>query len=80
MVTVSGWEKRYAAKTWNAEHAEIEVCTVKDYTELRAHFLEEADGLRAQIDREKWYWSETSDYIRMMTARESQCRAIAESL
>lgn len=78
-VTVSGWAKKMEARRWNAEHAEIEVCTVKDYTELRQHFLEEADGLQPRIDWEARNWGETAA-VKEMTARQRQYRAIAESL
>lgn len=78
-VTVNGWAKTMEARRWNAEHAEIEVCTVKDYTELRQHFLEEADGLQPRIDWEARNWGETAA-AKEMTARQRQFRAIAESL
>lgn len=49
---VSGWEKRTAGNAWNAEHAEIELASVADVSEIVAYFREKAESSREQADRE----------------------------
>lgn len=45
-VTTNSWEKRAAAKAWNAEHAEIEVVNSVDRKEVADHFAAKARNER----------------------------------
>lgn len=48
-VCVSDSFKAAAARTWNREHAEIEVKSIKDMTEVAAYFQAKADELNDPI-------------------------------
>lgn len=78
-VTVSGWAKTMEARRWNAEHAEIEVCTVKNLHELSAHFWTEADGLQPQIDHEIRHFG-LNEWAKRLQARQQFLRRVAESI
>ena len=51
MITVSDRDKKYQAKAWNKEHAEIEIVSGIDCAEIVAYFKGMADNLNIAIDR-----------------------------
>lgn len=57
-VFVSSRAKSAEAKSWNAEHATIEVKTIENMDEVAAHFLEEASSMDKEIKRMEWTFGE----------------------
>lgn len=56
--------KTAQARAWNKDHAEIEVKSVKDLSEVIAYFQEKADNLRAHIKREVWDFGEDAECVK----------------
>lgn len=62
-VFVSDRVKAAQARSWNKDHAEIEVKSVKDLSEVIAYFQERADNLRTHIKREVWDFGEGAECV-----------------
>lgn len=58
MITTNSWEKRALAKSWNAEHATIEVVNDIDRSEVAAHFREKAESMDERIEYDTWHYGE----------------------
>lgn len=56
--------KAAQARAWNKEHAEIEVKSVKDLSQVIAYFQEKADNLRTYIQREVWDFGEDAECVK----------------
>lgn len=63
-IFISNRVKAAEARTWNKDHAQIEVKAVKDQSEVIAYFQEKADNLRAYIQREVWDWGEDAECVK----------------
>lgn len=63
-IFVSDRVKAAQARTWNKDHAEIEVKAVKDLSQVIAYFQEKADNLRAYIKREVWDFGEDAECVK----------------
>lgn len=77
---VSDYCKRAEAQRWNKDHAEIEVKSVKDLSEVIAYFQEKADNLRAHIKREVWDFGEDSKTVKKDRAILAHYEAVAAGL
>lgn len=69
---VSDWVKRAEAREWNERHAQIEVKTGINLSEIIAFFQKNADDIKACCWRDVWDFGEDSDAVksnRKMIAR-----------
>ena len=79
---VSDREKNALAREWNAEHAEIEVLDGIDRTEIKGHFLNEAENASNLLDmyHSRWGWGKHSEgYIHQATIAKHY-RKVADSI
>ncbi|MDO4315126.1 MAG: hypothetical protein Q4C45_05065 [Oscillospiraceae bacterium] len=79
-VFVSDTSKRAAAGRWNKEHAEIEVKTVQDMSEVAAFFQAEADGLNEQIRRLVWNFGEDHPEAVQLRKTQAHYEAVARAV
>lgn len=79
-IFVSDRVKAAQARTWNKDHAEIEVKSVKDLGEVIAYFQEKADSLRAYIQREVWDFGEDAECVQKDRAILAHYEAVAGRL
>jgi hypothetical protein len=63
MITTNSWEKRIEARSWNSEHAEIEVKRDIDRSEIAKHFQEEAENMDSEIKRIAWSFGEDNPQV-----------------
>jgi hypothetical protein len=63
MITTNSWEKRIEARSWNSEHAEIEVKRDIDRSEIAKHFQEEAENMDSEIKRIAWNFGEDNPQV-----------------
>jgi hypothetical protein len=63
MITTNSWEKRIEARSWNSEHAEIEVKHGIDRSEIAKHFQEEAENMDSEIKRIAWNFGEDNPQV-----------------
>lgn len=80
MVFVSDRVKAAQACAWNKDHAEIEVKSVKDLSEVIAYFQEKADNLRACINREVWDFGEDAECVKKDRAILAHYEAVAAKI
>lgn len=84
MITTNSREKRAMAKAWNAEHAEIEVKTGIDISEIAKFFADNATRLDKAIKNLVWDWGEESDVVKKQVKirdhYESVAKRIVESM
>ena len=76
-IFVSDRVKAAEAHQWNKDHAEIEVKSVKDLSEVIAYFQEKADNLRAHIKREVWDFGEDTECVKKDRAILAHYEAVA---
>ena len=79
-VTVSDRCKSAEARSWNREHAEIEVVQIANMVEVKAHFQQEADALETVIQREAWDFGETSPVVMRSRALQAHYEAVAAAI
>lgn len=79
-VFVSDRVKAAQARTWNKDHAEIEVKAVKDLSQVIAYFQEKADNLRAYIQREVWDFGEDAECVQKDRAILAHYEAVVDRL
>lgn len=63
-IFVSDRVKAAQARAWNKDHAEIEVKSVKDLSEVIAYFQERAESTRSYLKREVWDFGEESEVVK----------------
>lgn len=80
MITVSGWEKRAAARAWNEEHAEIEVITDIDQTEIANHFLAQASQIEDSMNYYIYNFGEESNVTKKQIEIKEHYKAVAERI
>lgn len=68
------------ARTWNKEHATIEIRTEIDRSEVAAHFDQMAEDLTDQIQREAWDYGEDSQTVKTSTAIQKHYRQVASEI
>ena len=70
--------REYTAKAdaWNAEHAQIAPATVKDLSQIAAHFQQKAEGAKKYADHYAWDWGEDHPEVQ----RGRACQALYESV
>ena len=76
-IFVSDRVKAAQARAWNKDHAEIEVKSVKDLSEVIAYFQEKANNLRAYIKREVWDFGEDAECVKKDRAILAHYEAVA---
>lgn len=79
-VFVNSRAKYAEAKSWNADHATIEVKTIKNMDEVVAHFLEEASGMDKEIKRLEWNFGEDHPETVKFRAIKAHFENIANSI
>lgn len=67
-IFISDRFKAAEARTWNKEHATIEIRTEIDRSEVAAYFNQMAEDLTDQIQREAWDYGEESQTVKTSTA------------
>ena len=72
--------KAMEARAWNAEHAEIRVTSIKNVSEVAAHFEAEAAGLEENIKWTRWNFGEDHPEVAQLKKLQAHYRAVAESL
>lgn len=78
MVTTNSYEKRAAAREWNKEHAEIEVISGIDQTEVATHFLTQAKQIEERIDYYKYNFGEDSKVTKQQIEIKEHYEAVAK--
>ena len=63
-VFISNRAKAAEARQWNREHAEIAVREITNMREVARYFMDKADLLRGQIEREIWDFGEDSQCVK----------------
>lgn len=69
--------KNAEARTWNAEHAQIEIKGVRNMDEVAVFFQEKADSLQRIVTREIWDFGKDSDVVKKDQAMVDFCKAVA---
>lgn len=77
-VFVSSYDKRVAAREWNAAHATIERASVKNMAEVVAYFRDEATRVTKITDRMAWDFGEDSEVIQLNRAMAQHYEAVAQ--
>lgn len=79
-IFISDRFKAAEARTWNKEHATIEIRTEIDRSEVAAHFDQMAEDLTDQIQREAWDYGEDSQAVKTSTAIQKHYRQVASEI
>lgn len=79
-IFISDRFKAAEARTWNKEHATIEIRTEIDRSEVAAHFDQMAEDLTDQIQREAWDYGEDSQTVKTSTAIQKHYRQVASEI
>lgn len=80
MVTTNSRAKYAEAKKWNAEHAQIEVVSIKDTTEIEEHFRASAAGYAKRYhDYALRFGDECQEAVRSKAVMEL-CKAVADRI
>ena len=72
--------KAAEARTWNKEHATIEIRTEIDRSEVAAYFNQMAEDLTDQIQREAWDYGEESQTVKTSTAIQKHYRQVVSEI
>lgn len=80
MITTNSWEKRALAKSWNAEHATIEVVKDIDRSEVAEHFQEEAEAMNERIKHDSWYYGEDNKETLLCKAIKAHYEGVAKRI
>ena len=79
-IFISDRFKAAEARTWNKEHATIEIRTEIDRSEVAAYFNQMAEDLTDQIQREAWDYGEESQTVKTSTAIQKHYRQVASEI
>jgi len=79
-VAVSDRWKAAEARTWNKEHAEIEVVTISNMAEVAAFFEAEAAGLADRIKWTRWNWGEDHPEVAKLQKIQAHYEAVARAV
>ena len=79
-VAVSDRYKGAEARSWNREHAEIEIVQIANMGEVKAHFKQEAAALDKLIQRDAWEFGETSPRVMQNLALRAHYEAVAAAI
>lgn len=74
--------REYCAKAdaWNAEHAQIAPATVKDLSQIAAHFQQEADAAKKNAERLTWNCGEDHPEIQKSLTRQTFYESVVKRL
>lgn len=72
--------KAAEGNSWNKEHAQIEVKTIENMSEVSGYFQEEAEKLKKAIVREIWDFGEDSERVKKDKTIQSYYEAIAQKI
>ncbi|SHO50046.1 hypothetical protein [Anaerocolumna xylanovorans] len=79
MVCTNSWVKRIEAKTWNEEHATIEVVSGINRTEIGKHFEELAGNMDPEIERLEWNFGKESKCVTDQVNIQNHYREVAKT-
>lgn len=79
-IFISDRFKAAEARTWNKEHATIEIRTEIDRSEVAAYFNQMAEDLTDRIQREEWDYGEESQTVKTSTAIQKHYRQVASEI
>lgn len=80
MVCTNSWVKRAEAKSWNQEHATIEVVSNIDRTEIAKHFEEKAENMNEEIERLTWNFGEDCQCVKDQIKIQNHFRSVSKSI
>ena len=77
---VSNYDKNVRAKEWNREHAEIEIVSLPNMSEVKAYFQAAADEFNEPIKRAEWHDGENNERLKMMKANQAFFASVAAAI
>lgn len=79
-VFVNDRVKAAEARTWNKEHAQIAVTSIKNMSEVSAHFQASAERIERDIQRASWDFGENCEIVQKYKAMKAHYLATAQSV
>ncbi len=79
-VFVSGRSRAVAARAWNEEHAQIEVKTIENMTEVAKYFQALGDELTEYIRRATYDFGEDADHVVLNKKIQAHYWAVAKTV
>jgi len=72
--------KAAEARAWNKEHAQIEVTSIENMSEVAAHFQALAERIEQSIRRASWDFGEDSETVQKYKAMQEHYMATAQAV
>lgn len=77
-IFVSDRQKSAEAHRWNEGHAQIELKTIENMSEVSAFFKAAAERMEKQIRRELWDFGEGNEHVQKDKAIQAHYKAVAQ--